>query len=292
MAQDRPEVGTAQASSMRERAAETAQQAGEQAKSMAEQARERAKEHTQTVLDQQKSAAADQIGGLASALHQTADSLQQQNYGFVAQYTERAARSLEDMAESLRARDINELIGQCEQLARRQPALFVGSSVALGFAFARFFKSSAEQVYSAGDYGSNYSSAYDRESGYGAAGQTSPRSTADMASAAGLGAATGAAPSPTAPAAASRSGAQSSGAQSSGAQSGGTAAALGGGYGAPPGSAGGAGGQSRPTEKPDTGGAGVLADPAESPTPGPRPAGYAGATPSGETRNDQTKKKP
>lgn len=267
MAQDRPEVGTAQASSMRERAAETAQQAGEQAKSMAEQARERAKEHTQTVLEQQKSAAADQIGGLASALHQTADSLQQQNYGFVAQYTERAARSLEDMAESLRARDINELIGQCEQLARRQPALFVGSSVALGFAFARFFKSSAEQGYAA-DYGD--------ESSYGIYATQQGSSQG----------ASGHAPSGATAASGTGSGTTST---RSGAQSGGTAAALGGGYGAPPGSAGGAG-ESDQAELATASGAGILADPAESPTPGPRPTGYAGATPTGEARNDQTKK--
>lgn len=278
MAQDRSEGGTAHSSSMRERVAETAQQTSEQAKSLAEQARERAKEHTQTILEQQKSAAADQIGGLASALHQTADSLQQQNYGFIAQYTERAARSLEDMAESLRARDINELIGQCEQLARRQPALFVGSSVALGFAFARFFKSSAER---------GYATDYEDESGYGfyatdAGGTYAASGPSSAGAMAGSGTGTG------------TTSTQSAGQSEtpSGAQSGGTAAALGGGYGAPEDSAGGTGGASDAAELATATGAGILADPAEALTPGPRPTGYAGATPTGEARNDKTNKTP
>ena len=50
------------------------------------------------------------------------------------------------LASSLRENDLSSLLGQVKSLARRQPALFVGASLAAGFAVARLGKIVAADV--------------------------------------------------------------------------------------------------------------------------------------------------
>jgi hypothetical protein len=99
------------------------------------------------LLQDQQHIMADQVGGLAEALQHTAQHLQEQNRGVVAQYAGEAAQGLERFSQTLRERDINTIMGQVEDFARRQPAVFIGSAALLGFLAARFLKSSAEPRY-------------------------------------------------------------------------------------------------------------------------------------------------
>jgi hypothetical protein len=87
-------------------------------------------------------------------------------------------RQLGGLADGLKSRDLGSLMGAVESFARRQPALFAGASVALGFAAARLAKASAERGYGSGDYsgraetgfpGGGYAGSYPR-SGMGASG--------------------------------------------------------------------------------------------------------------------------
>jgi hypothetical protein len=84
------------------------------------------------------------VGGLAEALYHTAQHLQEQHRDAVAQYTGQAAQGLERFSQTLRQRDLHAVVGQVEDFARRQPAVFIGSAALLGFLAARFLKSSAE----------------------------------------------------------------------------------------------------------------------------------------------------
>jgi len=56
---------------------------------------------------------------------------------WVAHLVERGAAELGSMATTLRKNDLQGLLGELGSLARRQPALFVGASMAAGFALAR-----------------------------------------------------------------------------------------------------------------------------------------------------------
>jgi hypothetical protein len=55
-----------------------------------------------------------------------------------------SAEQLERLSNNLRDKDVNELLQDAQRLARRQPALFIGGSFAVGLLAARFLKSSRE----------------------------------------------------------------------------------------------------------------------------------------------------
>jgi len=95
--------------------------------------------------EEQKRLGADQAEGLARAVHGAADQLQG-NSPQIAHYVHEAASAVDGLARSLRDSSPGQLMGQIEDLARRQPVAFFGAAVLAGFALARFAKSSAEEA--------------------------------------------------------------------------------------------------------------------------------------------------
>lgn len=93
-------------------------------------------------LATQKNRATDGLGTVASAVRQTSQHLREQQNETVAQYVEKAAEQLERFSNRLREKDVGELLQDAQRLARRQPALFIGGSFAVGLLAARFLKSS------------------------------------------------------------------------------------------------------------------------------------------------------
>jgi hypothetical protein len=59
---------------------------------------------------------------------------------------EQVAERVEEVTNYLRARDVPELVGETQEFARRQPGLFVGAALALGFVGARFLMSSGRRA--------------------------------------------------------------------------------------------------------------------------------------------------
>jgi hypothetical protein len=123
-----------------ERARATFDHAKEDARALADRAREAAI----SALDRQKAEAASQLDGLAQAFRDAAESLEKQHYGPIARYAGFAAENLGGIAEALNEQDLASLLNSAHRLARRQPALFVGGAVALGFGLTRFLKSSGD----------------------------------------------------------------------------------------------------------------------------------------------------
>lgn len=116
------------------------EQAGEESRRLAE----KAKEQGQSLIAEQKKATADEIEGVAEALRRAAHEMhQQERPPMITPYAERAAEGLERFSSTLRERDLNALVRQTEDFARRQPGIFVGGAVVTGFLLARFFRSSA-----------------------------------------------------------------------------------------------------------------------------------------------------
>jgi hypothetical protein len=62
----------------------------------------------------------------------------------VARSIRAAAQKVEGFSTNLNGRSVDELLKASGDFAKSQPFLFVGMSVAAGFALARFLKSSAE----------------------------------------------------------------------------------------------------------------------------------------------------
>ena len=90
----------------------------------------------------QKARGVEAIRCVARAIDSAADELENQSPQ-VASTVHQAARRVDELSDNLSNRNLNELIDSVTQLARSQPALFLGGSVAAGFALARFLKSSS-----------------------------------------------------------------------------------------------------------------------------------------------------
>ena len=160
-------------------ASDTAQQAAQTVREQAGRAAEQTQQQAKAFLSKQKEVAADHIENVAQVLHQAVDQLRQRSPGAISDYAERAVGGIDSLASALRENDVRSLVGQVEDFARRQPALFVAGTVAAGFALARFLKSSSrdEGGYDQAASGRRYSQDGSRAPAYSGEAGTSARST-------------------------------------------------------------------------------------------------------------------
>lgn len=153
-------IGTTRSSELgsegdgKERARQKAQDAKDKAKGMASQAKERARSKG----EQQKARATDEIETLATALHDAGSQLDREDMAS-GRFIHAAADRLQNFSERLDSRDVDGLVREGRQWARRNPAAFLGSAVAIGFLASRFMKASSDDEWD--DDG--YDSGYDRE---------------------------------------------------------------------------------------------------------------------------------
>jgi len=104
----------------------------------------RVRERAAAELSTQKNIAFDGIGSVAQAVRQSTQHLREQQHDTLAGYVEQAADQIERFVQQLRGKDLNELFHDAQRMARRQPAIFIGSAFALGLVGARFLKSSPQ----------------------------------------------------------------------------------------------------------------------------------------------------
>jgi hypothetical protein len=114
-------------------------------KDKATQAAEQIKARGKDQLDAGKKTAAAGIEQLAGALDQATESLERSEQQSLAGYAQELAGSIRNLASNLRDRSVDDLIGETQTLARRNPTLFFFGSVAVGIALSRFLKASAER---------------------------------------------------------------------------------------------------------------------------------------------------
>jgi gas vesicle protein len=168
-------LGSSSTGSTRDTISSTVDQAKQQAETEGNRLVGAARTRARTAFEHQQHRVADSIGSVAEALHQAADKLNEQNEDVVARYTDTAAQRIEQFADSLRNRNLDDLVGQAEHFARRQPEVFLGAAVATGFLIARFLRTSggrASQRRSNLNYGGSntgYGGSYG-ERGYGSYG--------------------------------------------------------------------------------------------------------------------------
>lgn len=121
-----------------EAAMETAERARHEARQLMGEAKERAK----SALADQKGVIVEQVDSMAHALRVTAHQLEEQNKDTIARYADWAADGLDSLSNTLRERDLDSLIGQVSDFARRRPAAVIGGAMVAGFLLSRFLKSS------------------------------------------------------------------------------------------------------------------------------------------------------
>jgi hypothetical protein len=91
-------------------------------------------------LESAKGQLADGAERVAAAVERTAEELDGEGDGAISGFGHSVASLTRQLAGGLRERDIEEFARELSSLARRNPAVFLAGSVALGFGIARFFK--------------------------------------------------------------------------------------------------------------------------------------------------------
>jgi ElaB/YqjD/DUF883 family membrane-anchored ribosome-binding protein len=137
-----------------------------------EEVKRKAEQTAQTVVDQaqqvastqanvQMNRAAQLLDGVAQSLHQTGQDMRAQQPQ-IASVADQAAGRVEDASNYLRDKDLNGVIRDAENYARREPLIFVGAAFAVGFIAARFLKASSP----GGDFGRQYGNSRSSLAGY------------------------------------------------------------------------------------------------------------------------------
>lgn len=97
----------------------------------------RIRQRATTQLATQKDLLSSGLGNVATAARQSTQVLRDRQHDAIAQYVDRAADGLDRFSAKLRERDVNEIMADVGRAAKKQPALFVGTAVALGIIGAR-----------------------------------------------------------------------------------------------------------------------------------------------------------
>lgn len=124
----KPRIDTAE---LKDKAAEFRDQYADKARGYAEQGKERAS----AGLDSVAKMIGDGAGQIDGALGEV--------YG---DYIRRAAGAVSDFSDTLRDKDVDELIDDARDLVRRSPAIAIGAAAAAGFVIARIIKAGSETL--------------------------------------------------------------------------------------------------------------------------------------------------
>jgi len=100
----------------------------------------KASEKVVSAIEEQKTAGADFVSGMAGSIRRAASEFGQVPQA--AQYMRLAADQVDRASEAFRRRDLNQLVSDVRDFARRQPTAFFGAAVLAGFAVVRFLKTS------------------------------------------------------------------------------------------------------------------------------------------------------
>lgn len=129
----------------------TAEVRGERAGNIVAEFVDAARSAAESLLQAQKQQVAEQVSGIAEALSSAFHPLHRSQNRMIARYIGEAADQVESFSRKMRERPWNELVAETEDLARRQPTLFVLGAVATGFLVGRLLWASAAAPRSTND---------------------------------------------------------------------------------------------------------------------------------------------
>ncbi len=122
-----------------------AAEAGEQIQDQVSGLTQQARQQVTGKLVAQKDRLVDTLDTVALLLHQAGEHADLQDKAMLSGYVDKASGQLGQWSETLREREVTQLLDDTVQFARRQPMLFFSGALAAGFAGARFLRSSTQQ---------------------------------------------------------------------------------------------------------------------------------------------------
>jgi hypothetical protein len=118
-----------------------------QVETLVDQAKEKVADATQQakgMASAQKDLFAEQLGDVARAATRVADDMDQQN-GPSAPYMRMLADNAEKLSDTIREKDVEDILAMAQDFGRRQPVAFLGAAALLGFAASRFMTATARR---------------------------------------------------------------------------------------------------------------------------------------------------
>ena len=128
-------------------ARDTAQQVAGQAQEKAQQVKGQASDQVRRQVDERSTQAGEQVSSIAQALRRTGESLRGEGSEAPARVTDAVAERAERVGGYLRDSDADRILGDVEDLARRQPWLVAAGGFVLGLFGSRFVKASSARRY-------------------------------------------------------------------------------------------------------------------------------------------------
>jgi len=114
------------------------------AKDVASQATDKLKD----TVSERKGAGADYVGSLADTIRRAAREFDT-DLPIAGSYMRKAASQVENVSDSIRTGEFNDVVRNARDFARRQPTAFLGLAALAGFAVVRFLKSSSDSSHTA-----------------------------------------------------------------------------------------------------------------------------------------------
>lgn len=124
------------ADTIREKASELGAEAADRARAFAGEGKERA------------TGALDEVAKMFESAATDVDSRLGEQYG---QYARSAAQGISSFSESLRGKEVDDLIDNATAFVKKSPVIAVGAAAAVGFVLARLIKSGIDAAADAGD---------------------------------------------------------------------------------------------------------------------------------------------
>lgn len=115
-------------------------------KSAASEATSAVKQKASQSFTENRETVAKDVESLAHAADAAAEDLQEHQQQALSEYVTQFSSSISALANNLRHKSIDELMHEAEGIARRNPALFIGGSIAIGLGLARFAKASGHRT--------------------------------------------------------------------------------------------------------------------------------------------------
>jgi ElaB/YqjD/DUF883 family membrane-anchored ribosome-binding protein len=125
----------------------TTDQAKEKAQEAAGQAKAKAGSQLRTQVDQRSTDAGNRVGGIASDARSVSETLREQGKDQPAKLVEQAADRADRLGDYLKQSDADRILGDLEDLGRRNPWVVIAGGAALGLVASRFLKASSSRRY-------------------------------------------------------------------------------------------------------------------------------------------------
>ena len=116
----------------------------DRAQTLASDAAANAQDKVRRLAEEQKAAAAEQVEDVARVLDTAAEQVERL-LPEAGQYVRQAASGVHQVSSAVRDQSIEDIIEMGVTFARNRPGTFLAGSVVVGFAVARFLKSSADR---------------------------------------------------------------------------------------------------------------------------------------------------